>query len=332
MARVLEQTLASKGSHESFHSSHSQPPASPTFFSPSNQINTDLHTAALQAAGLPVVDIEAYLNDPRYQGPIPSKSPPQKKQTTQNTSSSSEPVQLGAPKTSHNVPMLHQLCQERGLVAEFKIDGEQTEGFCGSVRVGEEVISNDQRWPNKKEAKEALAELALPVVRNMEAVKRDKVASGGEQERNWIGMLLGKSIHIAVTMPLTPRFVYQNITTLSTQPTSPPDPPTPNTPSASTLPAPAPSISPTRPIQSLPPQPSARPQPHSPPKRPPATTPPRKSSPTSSPPAPSTPTAASSSARKAQRPVTVAPPSKWNRAREASKSRKPPPWLRKSLI
>ncbi|KAL8662262.1 MAG: hypothetical protein Q9202_004867 [Teloschistes flavicans] len=173
MAHVLEQTLASKPSHESFHSTHSEQTTSSILSSPSNQLTTDLHTAASHAAGVPVVSIEHYLN---------------------NTPVSSEPVQLGAPRTSHNVPMLHQLCQERGLVAEYEIDGGQAEGFCGSVTVGQEVISSERRCPNKKEAKEALAELAVPVVKDMVAVGREKKAAGGEQERNWIGTLLGRSI------------------------------------------------------------------------------------------------------------------------------------------
>lgn len=198
MAHILEQTLATKPSHESFHSTHSQQATSSALSSPLNQLNTDLHTAALHAAGVPVVSIEHYLNDPRYQGP--EASPPvnsslPKSKKTPNYASPAEPVQLGAPKTSHHVPMLYQLCQERGLVAEFEIDGEQFGGFCGSVTVGQEVFSSEKRWPNKKEAKEALAELAVPAAREMGGVGREKNAAtaGGEQEKNWIGTLQGRS-------------------------------------------------------------------------------------------------------------------------------------------
>lgn len=198
MAHILEQTLASRPSHDSFHSTHSQQATSSILSFPSDQLNTDLHTAALHAAGVPVVSIEHYLNDPRYQGPEPSppvNSSLPKSKKTPKYASPAEPVQLGAPKTSHHVPMLHQLCQERGLVADFEIDGEQAEGFCGSVTVGQEVFSSEKRWPNKKEAKEALAELAVPFVREMSAVGREKKAAavGGEQEKNWIGTLLGRS-------------------------------------------------------------------------------------------------------------------------------------------
>ncbi|KAL8970875.1 MAG: hypothetical protein Q9183_001315, partial [Haloplaca sp. 2 TL-2023] len=198
MAEVLERTLASKASDESFHSSHSQQPPSPTFTPASNQLNSDLHTAALQAAGLPVYDIEAFLNDPRHEPSPPVKSPPLKKQKTQTSSSaSSEPVQLGSPRTSHHVAGLHHLCQERGVVAEYEIDGDQAKGFNGTVTVGNESISAERRWPNKKEAKESLAALMVPLVREMEKVKREKqkvVTGGGEQEKekdkNWVGMLL----------------------------------------------------------------------------------------------------------------------------------------------
>ncbi|KAL8698540.1 MAG: hypothetical protein Q9201_006509 [Fulgogasparrea decipioides] len=278
MAGAVEQTLASKASHESFHSTYSQQPPSPLFSSASNQLATDLHTAALQAAGLPIYDIESYLNDPQHQPTLKSpsaKSPPSKKQKIQGDSSSSlsTPVQLGAPKTTHHVPALHHLCQDRGLVAKYDIDGDQLGGFNGTVTVGDQVISSEQRWPNKKEAKEGLAVLAMPVVRDMEAVKRDKQISSissREQEKNWIGMLLGMSIH--------------NTTTPSTPRTPPPALPTPNTPSASISPPPA--LSPTTKPSVPPTLPSAA-------KKQPAPLPQRKPSNTSSPPATSTPTAVS---------------------------------------
>ncbi|KAL8729648.1 MAG: hypothetical protein Q9166_004597 [cf. Caloplaca sp. 2 TL-2023] len=201
MAFVMERSLAAKDSHESFHSSHSQPEPMA-----SSQATTDLHVAALQAAGLPVYDIDAFLNDPRNQGTLASKSPLQKKQKiNQNGSSSlsSTPRQLGAPKTTHNVPLLYKLCQERGLALEFQIDGDQFEGFGGIVKVGGQAIASERRWPNKKEAKEGLAELGVPVVREMRAVSREKSASAeqGEPEKNWVGMLLEYYNNIDATAP-----------------------------------------------------------------------------------------------------------------------------------
>ncbi|KAL9001010.1 MAG: hypothetical protein Q9169_000494 [Polycauliona sp. 2 TL-2023] len=189
----MERDLGAKDSHESFHSTRSQqePPIN-------NQVQPDLHTAALQAAGLPIYDIETFLNDPRNQLRAEAKSPPQKKQKTAQalSPSSSVPEQIGSPKTTHNVPALHQLCQERGLVAEYEIDGDQIMWFGGTVTVGGEVIMSDHRWRNKKETKERLAELALPVVREMQPKAKGKAVPSSpnekyEPERNWVGMLLG---------------------------------------------------------------------------------------------------------------------------------------------
>lgn len=192
--------IGSKASNESFHSSHSQQQLTePTLISPSNHVISDLHAAALQAAGLPIYGVEAYLNHPRNQLPVNSpavKSPPPKRQKVREGSSSSvtgTPVQLGAPKTSHYVSALYYLCQEQGLAAEFEIDGSQDEGFGGMVTIGGQTVASDQRWRNKKEAKEALAELGLPIVREMGAVKRSKEAVPKEQDKNWVGMLLGRS-------------------------------------------------------------------------------------------------------------------------------------------
>ncbi|KAL8853611.1 MAG: hypothetical protein Q9221_001597 [Calogaya cf. arnoldii] len=192
----MECGLSAKDSHESFHSTRSQPELSKDNPTP-NQVMTDLHTAALQAAGLPIYDIETFLNDPRNQASPESKSPPQKKHRTNQakSSSSSAPEQIGSPKTTHNVPMLHHLCQERGLVAEYEIDGDQVLGFGGTVTAGGETFMSDQRWQNKKDAKEALSELAVPVVREMGAIRKGQAVPLTPKEkpgpeRNWVGMLL----------------------------------------------------------------------------------------------------------------------------------------------
>ncbi|KAL9604260.1 MAG: hypothetical protein Q9219_000658 [cf. Caloplaca sp. 3 TL-2023] len=200
MAPLLERTVAMKDSTESFHSSHShqQASSSPKFTGPSDHGTEDLHSAALQAAGLPFCEIEAYLNDPRNKEILaspPIKSPPHKKPKIREDSSSSAsctPVQLGAPKTTHHVSALHQLCQERGLSAEFEIDGHQIGGFSGMVTVGGEIIANENRAESKKAAKERLAELAIPVVRDMPAAVQPKAEKGekGEPEKNWVGFLL----------------------------------------------------------------------------------------------------------------------------------------------
>ncbi|KAL8828071.1 MAG: hypothetical protein Q9170_006756 [Blastenia crenularia] len=270
MASILKQSLASKVSNESFHSTHSnQQPPSPTLASVSKDTATDLHAAALKAAGLPIYDIQTYLNEPRNQETL--TSPSQKKQKVRDASSSSSctPVQLGAPITTHHVSALHQLCQERGLRAEFEIDGDQVTGFSGMVTIEGQTVASEQRWRNKKEAKEGLAALGLPVVREMEAVKREKQSGSGEQDKNW------------------------SITTQSTQPTPPRALSTPNTPLPTPSPAPAP-------FPPSPPPLSAPPPPPSPPKKPPGPTPQGKQSTTSSPPANSAPTAAPRPARKSK--------------------------------
>lgn len=73
-------------------------------------------------------------------------------------------------------------------MAEFEIDGDQTGGFAGMVTIGGQTVASEQRWRSKKEAKEGLAELGLPVVREMEAVARAKGGNG--QDKNWVGLLL----------------------------------------------------------------------------------------------------------------------------------------------
>ncbi|KAL8713370.1 MAG: hypothetical protein Q9220_002569 [cf. Caloplaca sp. 1 TL-2023] len=189
MADVEERSLAPKGSNESFHSSHSQPldPLPNAASSVSVPVSTDLHAAALQAAGLSVYDVEAYLSNPHNQEVL--ASPPPAKKQKGNPSSSCTPVQLGVPITTHNVSALHQLCQERALVPDYEIHGDQGVGFGGTITVGGQVIKSENRWRNKKEAKEGLAELAVPVVREMAAAKRERSVTG-EQEKNWVGMLL----------------------------------------------------------------------------------------------------------------------------------------------
>ncbi|KAI4146778.1 MAG: hypothetical protein LQ341_001993, partial [Variospora aurantia] len=186
-------TLSSKDSHESFHSTHSQLETSSL-----SHVSSDLHSASVKAVVLPIYDIDAYLNDPRNQeaaASTPATSPLGKKEKTRDDTSSSAsctPVQLGAPRTSYQVAALHQLCQERGLRADFEIEGEQNRWFGGMVTIGGQTIASEKRWRTKKEAKEALAELALPLAREIEAAWKGKGENGEHvpQDKNWVGMLL----------------------------------------------------------------------------------------------------------------------------------------------
>ncbi|KAL9010365.1 MAG: hypothetical protein Q9173_004689, partial [Seirophora scorigena] len=185
-------TLVSKDSNESFHSTHShQETPSLSHVSPD-----DVHSAAF-GKGVPIYNVDAYLNDPRNQEngtSPPAKSSLHQEQKARDGSSSSTPctpIQLGAPRTSYHVAALYQLCQERGLRAEFEFDGDHSRWFGGMVTVGAQTLASEQRWRTKKEAKEGLAELALPVAKEMEAVRKQK-AEQVSQEKNWVGMLLGE--------------------------------------------------------------------------------------------------------------------------------------------
>ena len=54
------------------------------------------------------------------------------------------------------------------------------------------MVTSDQRWQSKKEAREGLAEKGLEAVKDVEASSKEP---GMPQEpgRNWIGMLHGMS-------------------------------------------------------------------------------------------------------------------------------------------
>ncbi|KAL9615405.1 MAG: hypothetical protein Q9167_000234 [Letrouitia subvulpina] len=207
MGELLKSLIVPQSSQESFHSTRSHPD-SPTLSS--TQPSSDVLPAALKGSSLPTYDVEAFLNDPRNQTILsPSSritSPPPKKPRINHSSSFSSspsppsspvPVQLGAPKTSHHVPNLYQLCQEKGFTVCFNIDGDQKDGFGGTLLIGKETIASEQRWRNKKEAREGLAEKAFPIVKEMVGVPR-----GGAKEKspvtmistplekNWVGLLL----------------------------------------------------------------------------------------------------------------------------------------------
>ena len=180
-ANNLASILASNSSHESFHSTSS---------------NHTPHTnAAIAHTGIPddsalqLHDVETFLNEPSTIALLATSTSSKKRKTaTGSGSSSAKPIQLGSPKTSHNVSLLYVECQQRGIDPEFEFEGDQ-DGFIGSVTIRGETLSSDQRWATKKEAKESLAEKALPFVKAME---RPEKISAGPQE-NWIGKLLGEA-------------------------------------------------------------------------------------------------------------------------------------------
>ena len=190
----------SNGSQESFHSVSSQPPPSSVPI-PSSQAqeptppsSSQAQASYFQAAGLPVYDIDSYLTDPNN-AELLKKTPKgnqSQHKTPQRASNSLEPVLLGS-KTSHHVSALNSLCQLKGVMPIFEIDGDISNAdFGGVLKIGEITIASDERWHSKKEVKEALAEKGLDAVKTMDA-KRKEPGTRGEAGRNWVGMLLGKA-------------------------------------------------------------------------------------------------------------------------------------------
>jgi len=197
MPDLLSSLAAANGSNESFHSTRS----SPAELTP-HQKTLDVHSA-----GLPVYDADAYLNDPNNQLLLQDSVTAKKGKTsalrndssTGSGASSTEPIQLEAPKTSHHVKLIYEICQSSGLQLEFEIDGDQL-GFGGWVSINGETIRADKIWRSKKEAKEGLAEKAMELARNLAqkpksapvtAAAAAAAATVGPQA-NWVGMLLGK--------------------------------------------------------------------------------------------------------------------------------------------
>ena len=186
-------------SQESFHSLAEHPsPASPTKVSMDDDSDTSLdpsqsQASALQAAGLPIYDVEAYLAAPENAALL-HRAPDQKKAQRKQPEPEidpAQPVSLGS-KSSHHLIAFHTLCQQKGLVPDFQIEGDASiADFGGSLKIGNQSITSDERWHSKKEAREALAEKGLDIVQGMEA-KRKGPDTIGEKDKNWIGILLGK--------------------------------------------------------------------------------------------------------------------------------------------
>ena len=178
----LSGLVALNGSHESFHSTKSsQIPMA------DSQLASDPQTSVLQSRDLQLQDIEEFLSSPDMQALLTTSGGKQRAFVGSN-SSTTEPTQLGAPKTSHHVTLLYLQCQQRGLNPEFEIEGVQN-GFGGSVTINGQTFSSDEQWHSKKEAKEGLSQKALPFVQAME--HRVKLAVAPQE--NWIGKLLGKT-------------------------------------------------------------------------------------------------------------------------------------------
>ncbi len=202
MADLLESLLLQNSSQESFHSLAEHPsPSSPTdptanHDSATPQPSSQSQLPALQAAGLPIYDVDAYLAAPKnaallHRAPDRRNAP---MKPPQPETDPAQPVSLGSKSTHHTIA-LNLLCQQKGLQPEYQIDGSNA-SFGGLLKVGDVTIASDERWHSKKEAREALAGMGLETVKGVEA-KRKEPGTPGEKDKNWIGMLYGECLEMA---------------------------------------------------------------------------------------------------------------------------------------
>ena len=199
MTDLLEALVLPNSSQESFHSLVERP--SPADSSaphdsasqPPPQSQTGL--SALEASGLPIYGVDAYLAAPENAALLhraPDRKNVPMKQPTPDIDPA-QPVPLGS-KSSHHMTALNLLCQQKGLLPDFQIDGDaSTADFGGLLKVGDLTFASDERWHSKKEAREALAVMALEHVKGMEGKKKEPGAAG-ENNKNWIGMLAGRCL------------------------------------------------------------------------------------------------------------------------------------------
>ena len=200
-----------KGSQKSFNSASSQPPpssitqATSQVQEPTPPTTSQSQALAFRTTGLPIHDIDTFLTDPSNaqlleKTPKGNQSQPR---DAQRSSDSVDPVSLGS-KTSHHVPALNHLCQLKGISAVFEIDGDASHAdFGGVLKIGNVIVTREERWHSKKEAKEALAEKGLETVKMME-VKKKEPGMSGEVAKNWVGMLHGKAFEAGYRATLDP--------------------------------------------------------------------------------------------------------------------------------
>ena len=206
MADLLDSLVLRNSSQESFHSSTEHPStSSPTDDSANQnhdpatpQSSSQSQSSALQAAGFPIYGVDAYLADPKNAALL-HRAPDRKNASTKQPepeTNPAQPVSLGS-KSAHHVTVLNLLCQQKGFVLDFQIDGDASHAdFGGFLKIGDVTIASDERWHSKKEAREALAEMGLETVKGMEA-KKNEPGTPGKKDKNWIGMLHGKCFLIS---------------------------------------------------------------------------------------------------------------------------------------
>ena len=209
MADLMSTLIRPSTSQESFHSTYStHQPSSPM---PSS---TDHSTGPLPAHHFTssqaqdhqsTYDVNAYLDNLANRAYLENSSdgtvpPGPPKYGTRSATTSSEhsrsdnpePVQLGIPKTSHNVSAFFELCQEKGWTPEFDIQEDLNVGqrFKGSLTVGGQTIHLEEAQPSKKEARQVLSTQGYKLVQQMSARVKCK-DDDGERTENWVGKLLG---------------------------------------------------------------------------------------------------------------------------------------------
>ena len=195
MTDLLEALVLPNSSQESFHSlvEHPSPmdnSAHDSASQPPPQAKAGL--SALEASGLPIHDIDAYLAAPQNAALLHRAPDRKNAPMTQPTPDldPAQPVPLGS-KSSHYITALNLLCQQKGFVPNFQIDGDASAAdFGGLLKIGDLTFASDERWHSKKEAREALAVMALEHVKGMEGMKKEP-GTPGENNKNWIGTLLG---------------------------------------------------------------------------------------------------------------------------------------------
>lgn len=208
MADLLESLMLPNSSQESFHSLPEDPsPSSPPDASSADhdsvppQPSSQSQTSALQAAGLPIYAVDAYLAAPENKALLhraPDRkngAPVQQQQQPRPETDRSQPVSL-ASKSSYHVGALNLLCQQKGLTPEYQLEGDASiADFGGLLKIGDVTIASDERWHSKKAAKETLAEMGLKNVKDMETTRKQPGAPG-EKDKNWIGMLTEYHQHV----------------------------------------------------------------------------------------------------------------------------------------
>ena len=197
MADLLTSLLLPNSSQESFHSSAEHPsPSSPTDASANHpsatpQSSFQSNLPAIQAAGLPIYDVDAYLAAPENANLL-HRAPDRKNAPTKQPKPEidiTRPIPLGS-KSGHHVSALYMLCQQKRLKPNFEIDGDASNAdFGGLLKIGDKTIASDKRWHSKKEAREALAQMGIEIVKGIEATSKES-STRKEEDKNWVGMLM----------------------------------------------------------------------------------------------------------------------------------------------